>query len=97
MDKTSSTGERRNIDILGNKYELAPDGYLTISQSCSRLCDLHAELHSYAVLFKHLEHGDVDGFAGIGITLERFSRRLLKIVDRLETSITGSSDDKVMP
>lgn len=88
MDETKA----HNIDILGAQWRLAPGGRDLIDRCQTRLSDLHYELHGIGALFKTAQDCELsaDELYGIGIVLEKVSRRLSKLSDRLSKVITDA-------
>lgn len=79
----------READALdGRKRSLAPGGHRLIDQCQRTLRGLQAETRGYSSLFKNLsrcelEEGDL---YGVGLSLERVSRKLGEIADRLHVA-----------
>ena len=83
-----------NIDILGDKWKLAPGGKDIVDKCQERVWDLHVELSGYGALFRNLNNCDfsVDELYGVSLVLMRTSKRLGNISDLLGRTTT---DDKI--
>ncbi len=79
MKKTK--GKDLNIDMLGNKWLLAPGGHEQMNRCQSKLLESHLELQSIGALFCCMENAELSGedLNGTGLTLQRISKRLSKI------------------
>lgn len=91
----SSKQEKDNIDLIGNKWALAPYGHRVVNQVKAQLIDLSSELQGYSTLFTNLMQDpqlDQNGLYGIGLSMKRFSRRLEKAHDRLAETVKCEGD-----
>lgn len=88
VSKNKDERERRNIDILGKRWRLAPYGQKLIDESSTRLFDIHAELLGFAALIRGFsESPEHDQFFGVGLSLQRLSRRIERISFKLNKAI----------
>lgn len=81
--------EKENIDILGVKWILAPGGKEVVDQCQTEASDLRFEICAFGAFFRNLanyEFSDEELY-GIGLTLERVSKRLGEMSDRIAQSI----------
>lgn len=79
------TNEKQNVDLLGNKWVLAPGGRGRLDTCQRRLWNYQNELKSYSTLFQNLGNCEIPGedLYGFGLALERLSKRLEKISECL--------------
>ena len=70
----------QNLDILGNKWELAPGGKKLLTHCQLKLSQLQIEMLGLGALFKNMGDSDLSSeeLQGIGITLDRMAKRLSK-------------------
>jgi hypothetical protein len=88
-DVKGSRDHDLNIDMLGNKWVLAPGGREIVNTCHSRIFDLQAELSGLGALFKNSSNCDLSAeeLYGIGVLIDRASRRLSRVSSRLLRSI----------
>ncbi len=80
---------RENIDILGDKWILAPSGRDVIDQCQQESSDLRYEISALGSLFRNLANHEFsdEELYGMGLILEKVSKRLGAIYDNLEKSL----------
>lgn len=74
-----------NIDILGDKWILAPGGREAVDKCQQQVYALHLEIAAQGAFFRNLNNCDfsLDELYGVSLTLIRISKRLGKIHDLL--------------
>ncbi|HWU44953.1 MAG TPA: hypothetical protein VN132_15985 [Bdellovibrio sp.] len=80
--------KKTNVDVLGDKWILAPGGQETIQNCKFRLWDLCTEMSGLGALFRVAGNGelDADELIGIGYILVQISERLKNISERLASA-----------
>lgn len=85
---------RTNLDFLGNRWELAPGGKKLFTQCQLKLSQLQIEMTGLGALFKNMEDCELSSeeLQGLGLTLERMSKRLSKNLTELSKAVIQEND-----
>lgn len=81
--------DQENIDVLGVKWILAPGGKEIVDQCQTEVSDLRYEVCAIGSLFRNLANYEFtdEELYGIGLVLEKVSKRLGLAFDNLGKSI----------
>lgn len=86
--------KKQNIDILGKQWRLAPGGRDAIDRCQRRIMEIQYETQGLAALFRNMRSCKLNDeeLYGVGIALERISRRLSKTFKKLSGVATSESE-----
>jgi hypothetical protein len=85
-----------NVDILGREWILVQGGRNIIDKCQIKIWESQSQLRGVGALLKNMGECELspDELYGVGVVLERISKRLCKISDKLSTSIAEKTQNQ---
>lgn len=83
--------EKKNIDLTGTKWTLAPGGRELIDKFQTSTWKLSLELLTISALFRNMSSSELNDeeFYGLGLILERLGKRLGKVSEVITKSVSA--------